>query len=286
LLDGAKAGYAPAPFYIVQLSDTHIVDFDAEIFEIKTADRLKQAVEEINDLNPQPDFVIVTGDFAMNTLRGYETFKVIMDQLEMPWLVAFGNHDKPSGLAAAARIFSEWGLPEFYAFDYKGYRFYVLDTVAESDPKQGEIYPRQLDWLRALLSDSPTLRPGLYFTHHELFSGYGVKNQDEVQSVLESVPGRQWLFSGHWHMDCFVQRGNQQHVITTTTAYVWPQDRWDHVRYEPGYRLIHFSHGQIWTEFKPLGGDIEPDPPGGVWYTPEEFIADLPVPEEDAVSYE
>src|SRR5207248_10470713 len=57
-----KNGEAPAPFTIVQLSDTH-VGFNGPPDPLGTK-AFERAVELINDLHPQPDLVLFTGDLT------------------------------------------------------------------------------------------------------------------------------------------------------------------------------------------------------------------------------
>jgi len=269
LLQAGKA-VDRSPFYIVQISDPHLVARDSVLGGVKTAERLEQAVAEINAMTPAPDFVVVTGDILLDQARGYPLYESIMAKLNVPYVTTFGNHDKPAGLDEAERVFSAWRIPPYYAFDYKGYAFVVLDSVAEVNPPKGEISEPQRQWLDSLLGQLPS-SPWLFFLHHELFTGTGTTNQDEVQTILEAHPGEKWFFTGHWHADCFVKRGNQRHVVTTATAYLFfNAAEIKHDRKIPGYRLIHFHEGNITTEFKPLGGDPLPDPGLEGYYTAED----------------
>jgi len=257
-------------FFIVQVSDPHIIKHDSTPGNVKTADRLEQAVSEINAMNPAPDFVVVTGDILLDNAVGYPLYEEIISTLNVPWLTAFGNHDKPAGLAHAARVFSEWGHSEYYAFVHKGYWFFVLDGVQDIRPNFAEFTPTQLQWLQVLLEQTTMDRPQTFFLHHDLFSGRGVKDIAPAQAVLERFETEKWFFSGHWHADCFVRRGTQRHIVTTSIGYLFGTPRLAHDRGVPGYRLIHYRQGNILTQFKPLGGEVLSDPPSEEYLSPSE----------------
>jgi hypothetical protein len=258
------------PFRFIHLTDTHIVDENSILLQVKTAERLKQAVDEINALVPSPEFVMVTGDILLNEMRGYPLFTKIMNKLKMPYVCTFGNHDKPAGLPAAAKVFSEWGYPPYYSFDFHGIHFIILDAVNKINPQYGHITLEQLAWLEKDL-DRNQGELTFLFLHHDLFSGTGVENYQEVRAVLSKYSDVQWVFGGHWHADTFVQEGNLRHILTTSPGYQFPVLNMKWSRGIPGFRLVDVDGRNIKTSFKPLGKDILPDPEPNQYLTPEEI---------------
>ena len=262
-----------SPFSIVQVSDPHILAGESVLHGVRTAARLKSVVNEINAMQPLPDFVVVTGDIIIDDPKGYAVYDAIMSELRVPFLSAFGNHDKPTGLAEAERVFSQWGHPPFYAFAHKGYAFVVLDSVAAVNPRIGTITDSQLAWLKSSLRQLPGSRLLLFF-HHDLFSDVGVTNHEAVESILQGDPREKWIFAGHWHLDFFMKRETERHVITATTGYLTGgRNHYKHNRLQPGYRLIRFEGEEITTRFKPVGGPPVPDPGIDHYYTVEEMRA-------------
>jgi len=262
------------PFYIVQLSDTHIERNDSVLLGVRTAERLEQAVADINALDPPPAFAVVTGDFTHNSMNAYPVYFKIMSKLKVPFLTVFGNHDKPQGLPPAARAFSEWGQPEYYSFEYNEIPFFILDSVAEANPPYGVIPSPQLQWIETVLRDT-SRTPRVFFLHHDLFSGRGVENYKDVLRVIEDHPGPSWFFTGHWHADTFVRQGDQHHVITGSTGYLFPMETLTQDHGVPGYRIIRFEDGRVATEFKELGGDILADPAPNDYWTPAQVMEAL-----------
>ncbi len=270
----SRPGDSSEPFFIVQLSDTHIERRGSVLLDVRTAERLERAVADINTLDPPPAFAVVTGDFTHNSMEAYPVYHEIMSKLNVPFLTVFGNHDKPQGLPAAARAFSEWGQPEYCSFEYNGIPFLILDSVAEANPGYGRISSKQLGWLREVLDPTPAT-PRVFFLHHDLFSGRGVENYEEVQRVIEQHPGPSWFFTGHWHADAFVRRGEQHHVITSSTGYLFPMETLTQDHGVPGYRIIRIENGRVSTEFKALGGAVLSDPSPSEYWTVEELTKAL-----------
>lgn len=275
-------GHSSYPFFIIQLSDPHLIKEDSVLAKVKTADRLRQAVAEINDMEPAPDFVIVTGDMLLDRMEGVPLYNEIMSGLDVPWLSAYGNHDKPFGPAAAEVYFSKWGIPPYYVVSHKGYKFFVLDSTSRTNPHRGDIPLEQRGWLNYMLdyfkiTENDEKEPYLFFLHHDLFSGLGVEDIQPMQELLDNFKNPKWIFSGHWHDDCFVKWKNQRHIISTSTGYLFGGDELKHYHDQPGYRLIHIRDGDIYTQLKPLGKPPVDDPSLDDYYTREEVLKALKI---------
>lgn len=173
-LAGACSGLPPRPgapdeeFFFVQLSDTHW-GFKGPP-NPDAANTLRQAVQAVNALAAQPDFVVFTGDLTHTTdddderRRRMSEFKVIVAKLRAPvrWYMP-GEHD---AALDGGRAFQEHFGPTHYSFDHKGIHFAVLDNV--SDPRAA-LGAAQLDWLRADLKRFAVDAPIVVFTHRPLF---------------------------------------------------------------------------------------------------------------------
>jgi 3',5'-cyclic AMP phosphodiesterase CpdA len=81
----------PRPLRLLQLADTHFHP-DGDKTNTMTAEVLRGLVDR-----EQPDFLIHTGDFVNNDSKdavGWEGMS-ILNGLEVPWTLCFGNHDYP-----------------------------------------------------------------------------------------------------------------------------------------------------------------------------------------------
>src|SRR5215472_13700596 len=134
---------------IAQLSDPHIVargklfrgpiqgvapDAERVSREFDTAKYLARAVASVNELVPQPDITVLTGDLVDNgTPDEYSHLRELLTALAMPVFVIPGNHDA-RGLMREA--FGRDGyLPAegelYYAIEDHPLRLVALDTLVE-----------------------------------------------------------------------------------------------------------------------------------------------------------
>jgi 3',5'-cyclic AMP phosphodiesterase CpdA len=129
---GRRTGEALQPFTFYQLSDTH-VGFNGAPNPTGTK-AFERAVEVVNGLAQQPDFVIFTGDLSHDSENKDEhatrmkRFKEIASQLKVKAVhVVPGEHD--AGLDSGV-LFREHFGPTNYSFDHKGVHFVALDSFA------------------------------------------------------------------------------------------------------------------------------------------------------------
>ena len=150
-------------FYFVQLSDTHwgfkgAPNPDAHV-------TLPKAVAAVNALDPQPDFIVFTGDLTHTTddpaerRRRLAEFKKIVSELKNKDLRFMpGEHDASLDRGEAYREL--FGAP-YYSFDHKGVHFIALDNVSDPAARIGE---EQLAWLKTDLAKQGaevyTMTPG------------------------------------------------------------------------------------------------------------------------------
>src|SRR5699024_2790628 len=125
---------------IAQLSDPHLMPAGEYAFgRIDTNQLLAQAVDRIMRLDPQPDFVLMTGDLANDGAAGsYEELRRRLAPLPMPCYLMPGNHDERAALRAA---FPEADYlrqdPDFLHFDLD---FGLLRLIALDSLVPGEVF--------------------------------------------------------------------------------------------------------------------------------------------------
>src|SRR5438876_5473628 len=158
-------------FFFVQLSDTHwgfkgAPNPDAE-------GTLPKAIAAVNALDPQPDFIVFTGDLTHTTddpaerRRRLAQFKDLMSRLKNKELRFMpGEHDASLDQGEA---YQEFFGPTHYSFDHKGVHFIALDNVSDPRALIGEA---QLQWLAADLKKQPQGANIVVLTHRPLFDLY------------------------------------------------------------------------------------------------------------------
>ncbi len=103
-------------------------------------------------LDPEPEFIINTGDLVPRGIVKYYSEYVIppLMELDIPFFVAIGNHDYGFEKQAIEYryLFGDNALN--YYFDYRNYRFIFVDNVTN-------VYPLEetIGWLGDVLADTP-----------------------------------------------------------------------------------------------------------------------------------
>ena len=192
-------------FYFVQLSDTHW-GFNGPAVNPDPRGTLPKAVEAVNALGTQPDFIVFTGDLTHTTEDGDERrrrlaeFKKVAAQLKNP-NVRFmaGEHDASLDKGAA---WKEFFGETYYTFDHKGVHFIALDNVSDPAARLGEA---QLAWLKADLAKLPKTAPIVILTHRPLFDlapQWDWATRDGADAMALLMPYRNVVvFYGHIHQE-------------------------------------------------------------------------------------
>ncbi len=250
----------------IHATDTHIVEEGTILNDVRTADNLKAVVKGINGIEPQPDFVMVTGDLVLDSAPGLEYFGELMKPLEMLWVAIPGNHDKPGGEEAALRLFGGHGLSLYYSFDYAGYHIVALDGQPPSgSPVAGGLVPEEIEWLKHDLKLAENKETIVFVHQNPLITAIG-KQEDladwpELVAVLESFPQVKWVFCGHAHVDYFAIRNGICYIMTTATAYQFSTKEVPYFANEAGVRLMEFKDGKATSRFLRVDGAWRDDPP-------------------------
>jgi len=200
-------------FFFVQLSDTHW-GFANPAVNPDSAGTLKKAVEAVNNLKIQPDFIMFTGDLTHVTdddkdrRKRLSGFRDIINELKVK-KVRFmpGEHD--AGLDEG-EAFKEFFGKTHYAFDHKGVHFIVLDNVSDPTSTIGE---EQLQWLSADLKQRDKKSRIVVFTHRPLFDLYPEWDwytRDGAKVIEMLIPySNVTVFYGHIHQE---HHHNTRHI--------------------------------------------------------------------------
>lgn len=218
-----------------------------------------RAVDAINLLNP--DFVITVGDMIpghMDT-RGpwdeeWAEYMAHAKRIEAPLFFTVGNHD------IANLECYQWWQEDFgrtyYAFDYKGCHFVVLNTEEERIDGRGPAWQKMMDWMRADLASAAAARHTFLFFHKPMWDD--PRFEDDWSQVEAALGTRRFtVVAGHEHYHSTLVRNGNTYVIQSATG-----------------GGIHLSDVKQWGCFHSFGfvtvdGDqtsyavVEPE--GGIW---------------------
>jgi 3',5'-cyclic AMP phosphodiesterase CpdA len=239
------AGASPdVAFRFAYISDSHLY---ARGMTHRFAKAVLKAVEDVNALDPQPDFVLYGGDLAqLGRADELELGQQILKGLKAPVKMMVGEHDWYLDMGEKWK--SMFG-PDRYSFDHKGVHFITLNSVIEEDfwtangytPEQRmnivaglddgrqsrfEVGEEQRAWLKQDLAKVDKKTPIVVFSHSPLYKYYEpwnfwTKDADEVQALLKPFQSVS-VIHGHTHQLLTNRIGNISFHGMLSTAWPWP----------------------------------------------------------------
>ena len=119
-----------------------------------------EMVHLINTL-PEVEFVAISGDLTDFGLQyEFDEMKRILDQLNVPYLTAVGNHDL---IYNGRLVYEKMFGPLDYSFYYKDMKFIFLNTNGREFGFNGEV--PNITWLNQQLSDTVSYKNALVIEH-------------------------------------------------------------------------------------------------------------------------
>jgi len=223
---GAAGSEEAEGFFFVQLTDTHW-GFSGAKANPDAAGTLPKAIEAVNGLDPQPDFVIFTGDLTHTTddpqvrHQRMKEFRTHADRLRAPMVYFIpGEHDASLDQGQAYR--EHFGASR-YAFTRKGVHFIALDNVSQEGSTLGAA---QLAWFAAEVAKVPADAPLVVFAHRPLFDLYpdwDWHTTDGAQALALLEGHRSvTVFYGHIHQEHHHVTGRIQHHAATSLIFPLP----------------------------------------------------------------
>lgn len=224
---------------------------DSHLYEKTVNDRfvrgLLRAVDDVNNLDPQPDFVFYGGDLAqLGQEKELDLGADILKNLKAPLRIMVGEHDWY--LDMGRKWQDLFGEPT-YSFDHKGVHFVVLNSVIEEDfwtarnmtPMERMKTVAGLDnglqspftvgepqrkWLEEDLAKVPDDGQVIIFSHSPLYKLYKNWNfwtddAEEVQTILNRFK-QVTVIHGHTHQLLTNRIGNIYFHGVLSTAWPWP----------------------------------------------------------------
>jgi hypothetical protein len=237
----------PTRFDVLLFSDTH-AGSDAEIDFIRD--------DVVNPLiGTKAAFGITTGDIVSDKLSLYARYNRIIGQLGVPWHNIVGNHDlnfdAPDARYSRETFKRTFG-PTYYAFEYGGVLFLMLDNVeylgarprgtGEDCRYQGRFGERQLAFVANVLRQTPADRLVVAAMHIPLATYLDptdpASNTADGSAFIKLLGERPSIsFSGHTHTtehhylgdaDCDSGDRLHHHHVLTAVSGSWWSGPYDH----------------------------------------------------------
>ena len=244
LVNVAYAQGASGGFRFAYISDTHLY---ARGMTHRFAKAAQKAVDEVNALDPQPDFVLFGGDLAqLGKPDELDLGAQILKGVKAPLRMMVGEHDWYLDMGEKWRaLFGK----DVYSFDLKGVHFVTLNSIIEKDfwtakgytPEQRmgivaglddgrqsrfEVGEQQRDWLANDLKNVKKETPIVVFSHSPLYKLYRDWNfwtddAEQVQKILQPFETVS-VIHGHTHQLLTNRVGNISFHGMLSTAWPWP----------------------------------------------------------------
>ena len=222
-----NAASAADTLTFVQISDSHIGFHQAPNQD--PGSTLKLAVDAINALPTQPQFVIHTGDVThLSKPAQFDDAKQILGTLRAPLYAIPGEHDVigADGLKTYFANFARKDAPQgWYSFDVGGAHFVSIVNVFNFE-KMGLIGNEQLDWIGKDLAAQKKSTPIVVFGHVPLYTvyepwGWLTEDGGKVVAMLQRFDNVTVL-NGHIHQILEHTEGNIRFRTAAGTAYPQP----------------------------------------------------------------
>ncbi len=241
---------------IAQISDTHITAPGTNTCGVAPmADNLERCITHINQLEPKPDVVLLTGDVTNGgTVEEARHAAQLLTKLESPFYVIPGNHDAAGVLSL---VFGEAVCPAGdYVLDNGPVRLIGMDSTDPGKPG-GKITAAQAEWLEGQLANEPD-KPTIIFIHHPPVKCSVIESDEDgfigadlLGQVVAGFSNIERILCGHIHL--LVHARWHGTIVTTAPSMgmqlgldLTMEKEAEFYLNQPGY-LLHY-----WTKHKNL----------------------------------
>ena len=223
-----RAGDKAGEFSFVQISDSHMgFNKPANPDVIAT---LKAAVDKINALPEQPDFILHTGDIShLSKPSEFDNVDQILKATNKEIFFVPGEHDvlNDDGAMFRERYGKNSKGAGWYSFDKNGIHFVGLVNVMNLKAGGlGTLGSEQLEWLEDDVKHLKSSTPIVVFAHIPLWSvypewGWGTDDSAQALSYLKRF-GSVTVLNGHIHQTMQKVEGNVRFHTAFSTAFPQP----------------------------------------------------------------
>jgi hypothetical protein len=229
----------PDRFDVILFTDTH-ADSAAAIDYVR--------MDVVNGLiGTGAAFGMTLGDLMSDDLSLYDRHNRVIGQIGIPWYNIAGNHDlnfHSPGRKYSSETFKRVFGPNYYAFEYGGALFLMLDNVdyLGGGKYEGRFGAQQLAFVSAVLRETPKNRLVVAAMHIPLRSYLDPSdptiNTSDASELIKIIGDRPSVsFSGHTHTtehhyfgfeNPMAARPPHHHHVMTALSGSWWSGPYDH----------------------------------------------------------
>ncbi|MDP2571823.1 phosphodiesterase [Vibrio penaeicida] len=221
---------------ILQITDVHLAARPSTVSDVLNTHQIfENAVKKIQSDLPmlgEIDAVIVTGDISdKGDLSSYEVFKSIIDQLQLPYFLIPGNHDKREPLRQCFhqhQYMSQSGEINWVQ-PLDDFMIIGLDSTIPNKG-EGELTQDTLSFLSDALNSQPD-KPALVALHHPPFmsgipfmDNIRLNNSESFARVIEQASQDVRIICGHLHNSIVCDIGGSTVISSPAIASTFLTD--------------------------------------------------------------
>jgi len=239
----------------VGVSDLHVSEKDG-------AKNFSAFVQQVQEMDPKPDFVVITGDIHTRA------FQNLYDKLkpEIPFHVVFGNHERREDRESLKQLFPEdFKENDFYSFVYKNVKCIVLCDAGDNGDHIGHFESEgikgqeQQAWLEQELSVDRKKYPFVFVFAHippgpsgKAETMYLSTNDQKALREIFKKYKPSAMFCGHLHK-------RHEFTIEDVPVFILPSLNWNFENYPAGFYHVRIEGKVFRATFVPL--NISPKSP-------------------------
>ncbi len=239
---------------VIQLTDIHLfATSDQSLMGITTRASLLPIVEQIHQLQPPPDLLLLTGDLSQDgSPESYSQIIELLQPLKTPIYWLPGNHDCFEVMAKSLVV------PPFLSdksFVQAGWQFLLLNSQIPGEVP-GCLNAVTLDWLKQELETKPQLPTTIAFHHPPLslntewLDSSALQNPDALFEVVDRHPQVKLVLFGHIHQEVEQMRSGITYLGCPSTCFQFARDH-QHFTLDvdqyPGFRILDLAADGSWT---------------------------------------
>ncbi len=240
---------------LLHITDPHLhAHIESRMRGVVTYETFCAVIDRVlADPNP-PDAVLATGDLVQDeTLAGYLLFRKSLERLDVPVYCLPGNHDAPEIMENVLQTvpFQLCGVASLGSW-----RLILLNSFIAGDDG-GRLPESELAFLRHSLADCANQHV-LISLHHQpvhmgsrWLDGVGLRNKDQLMTIVDSNPQVRGLLWGHVHQASDRSRKGIRLMSTPSTCsqFLPNSDDFAVDNRPPGFRWLNLhANGSIDTE--------------------------------------
>ena len=228
---GSMGKHAKDALTFVQISDSHMgFNKPANTDVIGT---LKTAIDQINGLTPQPEFLLHTGDIShLSKPEEFDNVDQILQSANAKEVFYVpGEHDlldDANGKSYLDRYGKNTKGAGWYSFDKKGVHFIgLVNVVSLKAGGLGSLGQEQLAWMSDDIAHLKHSTPVVVFAHIPLWSvypewGWGTDDSAQALGYLKKF-GSVTVLNGHIHQIMQKVEGRVTFHTARSTAFPQPE---------------------------------------------------------------